>query len=690
MSYATPPGQRRFFFVAKGAVQRAIYHMELPPHLSRYFRFPVALRRCPGSKHLGGAEIGGRGCLQPLVYVMSTGWPWTSHFCQSALAEAIDAGVSADVAAAEWQDIRAALGARGPLVGDLAPAAQRVAFAGAGALGDAGVVGCRSEQLGLFRSALLGPVRPGFAWPLASAAAVGHCARGAIASRPVLSIFRAVRHFAARGRSTATKRPINFDRGGPMAQDTLAVFNPRGSVWEAPSPATMENDMPPIFNPEWGFSTAAECDVVFVAHGVNLGAAGAALMAALKHRAPPSAMAAVVGVLVTRHFFAVAVLIRLMLDACPRTGETGESDESAVVDGLVMWLEAPVHGEASTDSLWTIAPDEARGMFRRAASDVGPEAEPALAAMAAVVGVLVTRHFFAVAVLIRLMLDACPRTGETGESDESAVVDGLVMWLEAPVHGEASTDSLWTIAPDEARGMFRRAASDVGPEAEPRARTQLLVASPGQPIVAFGGEVDRRLEELAHLADERIGHLGDLGIPALGRKAREFAASPPLSVARPACDRTVWAVTMHTAHVLVVTFWQLLLRAKAPEAEHLNGYVTAASYLLGGLGLLLSARAPVMSDRGARRWLIGFSVAASGLLLCGMGVAEGPLEFYCAFVAYQLVFRLSAAAATQQVGAEICQAGGTQPAEGSWGGPKGFAQAWLQAGPLGLAPAPAG
>ena len=176
---------------------------------------------------------------------MPKGWPWALRFCQSALTRAAkDAGVGAeslpvdgaavpplradadvvaagyvdnfatasldpDVAAAACQAVRDVLEARGIHVGNFAPAAQRVAFTGLDILGDRGAARCKSDRVCRVRLCLLGMFRRGFASPLALAAAVDHCARGASTNRPMLrsSTPRSASRPRARGQPRLCGRP---------------------------------------------------------------------------------------------------------------------------------------------------------------------------------------------------------------------------------------------------------------------------------------------------------------------------------------------------------------------------------------------------------------------------------------------------------------------------------------------------
>ena len=200
------------------------------------------------------------------------------------------------------------------------------------------------------------------------------------------------------------------------------------------------------------FATAAEVDVILVTYFVNLfldgfdSATGRVLMASLKHYLP-------------------AILVGRA--PCPRAARA-----------LTGWRK--------------LVPPQMRLPLPRAA-------------MASIVGVLISWKLFGMAVFIRLMFDtylrpseayrltagsvirprpdgalgyghwalivndACfDRPGKTGEMDESVIVDNQSIWplLEALVHGKGPIDGLWTFAPDEVRSMFRRAAAALGLETE--------------------------------------------------------------------------------------------------------------------------------------------------------------------------------------------------------------------------------
>ena len=200
------------------------------------------------------------------------------------------------------------------------------------------------------------------------------------------------------------------------------------------------------------FATAAEVDVILVTYFVNLfldgfdSATGRVLMASLKHYLP-------------------AILVGRA--PCPRAARA-----------LTGWRK--------------LVPPQMRLPLPRAA-------------MASIVGVLISWKLFGMAVFIRLMFDtylrpseayrltagsvirprpdgalgyghwalivndACfDRPGKTGEMDESVIVDNQSIWplLEALVHGKCPIDGLWTFAPDEVRSMFRRAAAALGLETE--------------------------------------------------------------------------------------------------------------------------------------------------------------------------------------------------------------------------------
>ncbi|CAK0816098.1 unnamed protein product, partial [Prorocentrum cordatum] len=200
------------------------------------------------------------------------------------------------------------------------------------------------------------------------------------------------------------------------------------------------------------FSTAAEVDAILVAYFVNLfldgfdSATGRVLMASLKHYLP-------------------AILVGRA--PCPRAARA-----------LAGWRK--------------LVPPQMRLPLPRAA-------------MASIVGVLISWKLFGMAVFIRLMFDtylrpseacrlaaggvmrprpdgalgyghwalivndACfDRPGKTSEMDESVIVDNQTIWplLEALVHGKGPIDGLWTFAPDEVRSMFRRAAAALGLGAE--------------------------------------------------------------------------------------------------------------------------------------------------------------------------------------------------------------------------------
>ncbi|CAK0804545.1 unnamed protein product, partial [Prorocentrum cordatum] len=200
------------------------------------------------------------------------------------------------------------------------------------------------------------------------------------------------------------------------------------------------------------FTTAAEVDVILVTYFVNLfldgfdSATGRVLLASLKHYLP--------SILVGRA-------------PCPRAARA-----------LTGWRK--------------LVPPQMRLPLPRAA-------------MASIVGVLISWKLFGMAVFIRLMFDtylrpseayrltagsvirprpdaargyghwalivndAClDRPGKTGEMDESVIVDNPTLWplLDALVLGKKTSDGLWTFAPDEVRSMFRRAAAALGLEAE--------------------------------------------------------------------------------------------------------------------------------------------------------------------------------------------------------------------------------
>ncbi|CAK0892339.1 unnamed protein product, partial [Prorocentrum cordatum] len=200
------------------------------------------------------------------------------------------------------------------------------------------------------------------------------------------------------------------------------------------------------------FTTAAEVDVILVTYFVNLfldgfdSATGRVLLASLKHYLP--------SILVGR-------------TPCPRAARA-----------LTGWRK--------------LVPPQMRLPLPRAA-------------MASIVGVLISWKLFGMAVFVRLMFDtylrpseayrltagsvirprpdaargyghwalivndAClDRPGKTGEMDESVIVDNPTLWplLDALVLGKKTSDGLWTFAPDEVRSMFRRAAAALGLEAE--------------------------------------------------------------------------------------------------------------------------------------------------------------------------------------------------------------------------------
>ncbi|CAK0792259.1 unnamed protein product, partial [Prorocentrum cordatum] len=200
------------------------------------------------------------------------------------------------------------------------------------------------------------------------------------------------------------------------------------------------------------FTTAAEVDVTLVTYFVNLfldgfdSATGRVLLASLKHYLP--------SILVGR-------------TPCPRAARA-----------LTGWRK--------------LVPPQMRLPLPRAA-------------MASIVGVLISWKLFGMAVFARLMFDtylrpseayrltagsvirprpdaargyghwalivndAClDRPGKTGEMDESVIVDNPTLWplLDALVLGKKTSDGLWTFAPDEVRSMFRRAAAALGLEAE--------------------------------------------------------------------------------------------------------------------------------------------------------------------------------------------------------------------------------
>lgn len=116
---------------------------------------------------------------------------------------------------------------------------------------------------------------------------------------------------------------------------------------------------------------------------------------------------------------------------------------------------------------------------------------------------------------------------------------------------------------------------------------------------------------------------------------------------------TCWSVAMHTGHVLVTTYWQPLLREKTHRKQDWNGLANSAGYLLGALALIASSRMHVLADPGYRRRAIVTSMTLCGILIVAMGSVRGVLLFYSCFAVFQAVFRLSSAAATQQVGAEV-------------------------------------
>merc|ERR1712187_748934 len=43
----------------------------------------------------------------------------------------------------------------------------------------------------------------------------------------------------------------------------------------------------------------------------------------------------------------------------------------------------------------------------------------------------------------------------------------------------------------------------------------------------------------------------------------------------------VWSITMHTAHIMVATYWQSLVRSKAHRAASSNVFVNDLSFLAG-------------------------------------------------------------------------------------------------------------
>jgi len=106
---------------------------------------------------------------------------------------------------------------------------------------------------------------------------------------------------------------------------------------------------------------------------------------------------------------------------------------------------------------------------------------------------------------------------------------------------------------------------------------------------------------------------------------------------------------------LVVLYWQSLARTKSHHHDNSNGFVSAAGFVLGLSALLGFAKAPFLSNRGNRWWIISLSMPVAGLLVYSMGSADQVLQLYICFIAFQVVFRLSGAICTQQVGCEIRQ-----------------------------------
>lgn len=118
---------------------------------------------------------------------------------------------------------------------------------------------------------------------------------------------------------------------------------------------------------------------------------------------------------------------------------------------------------------------------------------------------------------------------------------------------------------------------------------------------------------------------------------------------------TLWAIVAHTAHVMVATYWQALVRAKGHRPEDSNGFVSAASFLLAVLVLVALAKAPVLSNRKNRWWIITLSLLAGGIAVLSMGVFPEVWQVYMAYIAYQATFELSGAVSTHQVGAEVLE-----------------------------------
>eukprot|EP00928_Gymnodinium_smaydae_P063310 TRINITY_DN46939_c0_g1_i1.p1 TRINITY_DN46939_c0_g1~~TRINITY_DN46939_c0_g1_i1.p1 ORF type:complete len:495 (-),score=85.85 TRINITY_DN46939_c0_g1_i1:154-1638(-) len=121
----------------------------------------------------------------------------------------------------------------------------------------------------------------------------------------------------------------------------------------------------------------------------------------------------------------------------------------------------------------------------------------------------------------------------------------------------------------------------------------------------------------------------------------------------PVAEWTLWSVAMHTAHIMVTTFWQPLLRSKTHREADLNGYVNAIAFALGAAAVLGSGSLRVLAQPSNRRWIILTSMLVGGVLVFATGAAEFEWQVYVAYVVFQVIFRVASAVATLQIGLEI-------------------------------------
>ena len=118
---------------------------------------------------------------------------------------------------------------------------------------------------------------------------------------------------------------------------------------------------------------------------------------------------------------------------------------------------------------------------------------------------------------------------------------------------------------------------------------------------------------------------------------------------------------MHTAHLMVATFWQALLRALGDRSHDWNGFVTASCYALGSAAVLALAGARALADPSRRLRIIQASLLTSAVLVAAMGAAEAAWPLCVAYVLFQVVWQLSGTVYILQVGAEVREAAAATP-----------------------------